>query len=89
MGESMTTKERAIRLLAEKGCTYEVWKGDYGAGNDCTKRPTTIEIDAPDGFKFDGELHALVCFDWADVIDRLTHMTIEKCPADCECGMKP
>ena len=44
-----------------------------------------MEVEAPDGQRFDDELHALVCFDWKDVRDRLRDARLTPCPDDCDC----
>lgn len=48
--------------------------------------PVKWEVCAPDGFRFEADLHVLCCFDMADVRERLADMSLEPCDADCACG---
>jgi len=44
------------------------------------------EVFAPDGFRFTDGCHSFVRYDAKDVRDLLKdHLTIERCPADCDC----
>jgi len=67
----MTDKQKALEIIKKIGCKYEFRKADY------PRRETEIEVDAPDGYSFDG-LSSLVCFSWKDVIERLSNETLKK-----------
>ena len=51
-----------------------------------------IDLDAPEGYRFEPELHMLVCHSWEDVYIRLSGYVdengnvLEKCDSDCGDG---
>jgi hypothetical protein len=64
----MTTRQKALALLASRGLGHEIHP-------PASMGSRLIEILPPDGFRFDdGDegLSGLICFDWNDVIDRVT-----------------
>jgi len=68
----MTVKQKALKLIKERKCTYEInWHPYGGFIRD-------IDVCAPEGYLFDGELTSLVCKDWKDVLDRLPYYNLEK-----------
>lgn len=45
------------------------------------------EVFAPDGYRFDDELHSMVCYDMKDVRERIKYSTLDLCLGDdCGCG---
>jgi hypothetical protein len=45
-----------------------------------------LEVGTPEGYVFASGLHALICYDAVDALDRLMYeLPLEKCPSDCTC----
>jgi hypothetical protein len=58
--------------------------------NGCTRGQVSrgwpsLELEATDGYRFNGECHSLPCYGMADVRERARYATLEPCPADCDC----
>lgn len=62
----MTIKQDAIKLIKEKGCSYEFERADY------PRKDTTISILPPENKTIDGLELGLVCRTWEEVIERLS-----------------
>lgn len=71
-----TIKQKAIRLINEKGCTYEF---DGGVG---------ISVFPPNGYTIDGLELGFVCHSWKDVIDRLSDRNISILPINMKKKVK-
>ena len=58
--------------------------------NGCTRRQVeqgwaSVELVAPDGYRFDCGAHSLPCHGMSDLRERAAGNTVEPCPADCDC----
>ncbi len=69
----MTPKQKVIAMATKLGATiYKNQKHDH----------FTVEVDSPGGKKFIGSgTHMMVCFDWADALDRMSY-GLETCEDD-------
>lgn len=70
--EAFKAKGGEVRELPPSG-----WKSAPGP---------KYELLAPDGYRFEDDLHGLMAWTMKDVRDRLKESTLERCPADCGCG---
>jgi len=68
----MKVKEKALKLIKELNCTYEVIRAHY------PHQEREINIFPPENKTIDGLSLGLVCRSWADVIERLKNVEIEK-----------
>ena len=62
----LTKKQEALRLLKKLDCSYEIIPG---SGWDNSRR---IEVFPPQGMSFEGTLSSYTCYDWIDVIIRVS-----------------
>tara|TARA_R100000030_G_C3226642_1_gene117267 strand:- start:477 stop:782 length:306 start_codon:yes stop_codon:yes gene_type:complete len=90
---NMTTywKRKAIALLDKHDIDYDAdarafWETDPFTGERYKVR--YIDLDAPQGYRFEPELHMLVCYSWKDAYHRVLgylhdEHRLEKCDSDC------
>lgn len=45
----------------------------------------THEIFSPDGYRFDGGEHSLICDSWQEALDEAQMKWVEPCPPECPC----
>lgn len=76
----MTTKQKVEQLARERGITIE----RLPAKIDDEAWPS-IELNAPEGHRFNDDTHALLSFTWADALDDVQSYEITPCPDDCDC----
>jgi len=77
-------RELAYKMVEERGCRIDVIHTRPHYPNHGIE----IEVFAPDGYTFDGDIHSMICNGWRDVVERLNESRIEKCHFEnCEvCG---
>ena len=71
-----TLKQKAIRLIEEKGCSYEFVKAHYPDWD------TEISVFPPDGYAMNGLKLGIVCHSWKEVIEILSDPHIEILPIE-------
>ena len=84
-------KRKAIALMNKHDIDYCAepkahWETDAFTGERC--KVQYIDIDAPEGYRFEPELHMLVCHSWKDAYHRVLGYLhdehgLEKCDSDC------
>jgi len=45
----------------------------------------TLELEAPDGWRFDDAVHVLPCYGMKDLRERAAAALLTACPEDCDC----
>ena len=58
--------------------------------NGCTRGQAargwpSLELVAPDGYRFTDTCHTYPCFGMSDLRERAKYATLEPCPMDCDC----
>lgn len=83
-------KREAIALMEKHDLDYCAepkahWETDGFTGK--RYKVQYIDIDAPEGYRFEPELHCLVCHDWKDAYIRVSGYVepngLEKCDSAC------
>ena len=87
MNNGLNHKKEVIKMCEEHDLEYE-----YGV-EYCSwekKNIVMIDIDAPQGYRFEPELHYLVCRGWEDAyirLDSYLETPLERCLDDCCVGV--
>lgn len=82
----MARRAASIPVALQGGGTMECKVVDLGNSswqNHCGW--PSLDLEAPDGFRFDDECHTLPCFGMTDLRQRAAHAELVPCPADCDC----
>jgi len=84
-------KRKAIALFENHDIDYcaedkSHWETCWITGKK--QKVQYIDIDAPEGYRFEPELHMLVCHSWKDAYNRVLGYLhdghgLEKCDSDC------
>jgi hypothetical protein len=78
----MNYKSTVMKICKLADIKYEVENSDW------IEEKYYVLLDAPEGFRFEPELHMLVCHSWEDACLRLQHYLIQGLESCCDgkCG---